>query len=608
MSQKERINQEQIYSIRVLYPYIEYMKQNHSLRDDDLSALVSSAGIYYDLLNDEHAWISQEQADRFYDLCVYQTGDADIAYNVGKFASLEQSAGIIAPFIKSFLSPSVVYKFLPKISSKYTKASRFVVEKTSNGKAVISSKKKDWCNEKEYQCQNRKGLLEAVPIFFGKKAATATELSCMHKGGDCCRYELQWEPDRISPHWYFHLAIVILFFAYTLLSGAGSVTTLSVSLSLTVLLLIANEFWHRLQKLSATDKINKELLERALHDSERRSRELRLLHEIGLDISNIPNLDQLMQVAAEKVCQVLGYDRSIIMSVLPEEQALGEATCFGFPKDLEDLIKHVDFKINPENNSGFFIRAVNSKMPVLIPEVEKELNNLSTRSRHFAKRLKSKSFLVVPILFKGSPLGIVAVDYVNTNAKLGERDVKMLKDFANQLAVSIANANHFSDSERARNRSELAENNERQLRMIFQKYVPSEIINSAKQFDNLLDFVSKPRLTVMFSDIRKFTTLSEQLPPEDVIAFLNNYYRLMAPAIEENNGFINNYLGDGILAIFKNRHSHASDAVRAASQMLEICAEINAQIEIPAPGDFYPIRIGIGIHSGERSNSWKCWL
>ena len=103
----------------------------------------------------------------------------------------------------------------------------------------------------------------------------------------------------------------------------------------------------------------------------------------------------------------------------------------------------------------------------------------------------------------------------------------------------------------------------------------------------------------MFVDIRGFTTMSEQMEPEDTIDLLNDYYTLMFDAITSNGGVVNQMIGDGLMAIFgapQPLDDGAGHAVRAAQEMVDVMALLTAD-RVQAGGS--PVRIGIGIASGE---------
>jgi len=99
-------------------------------------------------------------------------------------------------------------------------------------------------------------------------------------------------------------------------------------------------------------------------------------------------------------------------------------------------------------------------------------------------------------------------------------------------------------------------------------------------------------LTVMFSDIRMYTTRLEGMTPEESFDFLGSYYERVGPIIEENGGIVNQFLGDGIMALFPGP---PDDAVRAAIGMQHEIRQINAEGE---GRGLAPISSGIGLHTG----------
>jgi class 3 adenylate cyclase len=101
----------------------------------------------------------------------------------------------------------------------------------------------------------------------------------------------------------------------------------------------------------------------------------------------------------------------------------------------------------------------------------------------------------------------------------------------------------------------------------------------------------RKNMTILFSDIRNFTTLSEAMTPDENFAFINAYLERMGPVIRDHNGFIDKYIGDAIMALFEA----ADDAVRAGLAMLETLEAFNADRRAAGQA---PIGIGVGINSG----------
>ncbi len=127
------------------------------------------------------------------------------------------------------------------------------------------------------------------------------------------------------------------------------------------------------------------------------------------------------------------------------------------------------------------------------------------------------------------------------------------------------------------------------------RFVPHEFLGYLEKQTivdvELSDSVQK-KMTVLFSDIRNFTQLSEEMSPEENFMFINSYFSAMGPVIRKNRGFIDKYYGDGMMALFED----ANDAVQAAADMQATLAEFNQHSGKGSPSS--PVRIGIGIHRG----------
>jgi PAS domain S-box-containing protein len=134
-----------------------------------------------------------------------------------------------------------------------------------------------------------------------------------------------------------------------------------------------------------------------------------------------------------------------------------------------------------------------------------------------------------------------------------------------------------------------------QLNQANERFVPRQflqLLNKESIIDVQLGDQVQLNMSVLFADIRNFTTLSEKMTPEENFRFINAYLSQMEPAILENNGFIDKYIGDAIMALFSGS---ADDAVRAGIDMLHRLTEYNTTRNRP---ERLPIQIGIGINTG----------
>ncbi|WP_339669460.1 adenylate/guanylate cyclase domain-containing protein [Dasania marina] len=137
------------------------------------------------------------------------------------------------------------------------------------------------------------------------------------------------------------------------------------------------------------------------------------------------------------------------------------------------------------------------------------------------------------------------------------------------------------------------------IRKIFGRYVSEEIADTLLQNPDALDLGgTQCKATIMMADIRGFTTIAEQLPPQQVVRLLNNYLGAMSEIIMDHNGTVNEFIGDAILAIFGapiNREDDSDRAIQCALAMQNAMATINQQnIKEYLPA----IQMGISINTG----------
>ena len=135
----------------------------------------------------------------------------------------------------------------------------------------------------------------------------------------------------------------------------------------------------------------------------------------------------------------------------------------------------------------------------------------------------------------------------------------------------------------------------RKIQNIFGKVVSQQIATRlmAQGEDELMLGGKKRNLTILISDIRSFTSLTESENPEHLVSGLNRYFTDMVSIIRKQEGFVDKFIGDGILAIFglDEPNNAATHAVRAALEMQRIVQASSQKYELP-------IQIGIGIHCG----------
>ncbi|HSE92705.1 MAG TPA: adenylate/guanylate cyclase domain-containing protein [Methylomirabilota bacterium] len=136
------------------------------------------------------------------------------------------------------------------------------------------------------------------------------------------------------------------------------------------------------------------------------------------------------------------------------------------------------------------------------------------------------------------------------------------------------------------------------VKEIFGRYVTTQVSEEVLRGELRLGG-ERRRVTLLFSDIRNFTTMSEGMAPEEVVGFLNDYFTEMVEAVFEQHGVLDKFIGDGIMATFgalDRSPDHPARAARAALRMQALLAKINGERAMTGKP---PFGIGIGIHTDE---------
>lgn len=199
----------------------------------------------------------------------------------------------------------------------------------------------------------------------------------------------------------------------------------------------------------------------------------------------------------------------------------------------------------------------------------------------YVRQNKSKSILCAPLLNQGKLMGILYLENKLTTGAFTPDRLEVLNMLSAQAAISIENAQLYT----------------RQVALTHAagRFVPYEFLHLLNKENivkvNLGDQVQQD-MTILVSDIRSFTTMSEMMTPQENFDFVNVYLGHVSPIIGQHHGFIAKYMGDGLMAVFPGRPEDALDA--AIAQLREL-ARYN--IDRQQYGEA-PIQIGIGIHAG----------
>jgi adenylate cyclase len=158
------------------------------------------------------------------------------------------------------------------------------------------------------------------------------------------------------------------------------------------------------------------------------------------------------------------------------------------------------------------------------------------------------------------------------------------------LSVAVLEALAFNIHERG----------SRFLRNAFSSYLSADLLEQLIQNPQALALGGETKeLSILFSDIRSFTTISESMTPQKLISLLNRYFTPMTNAVIENNGMLDKYIGDAVMAFFNapvDVEKHADAACYTALDMMKRLKTLNQELKLE---NIAPIKIGIGINTAD---------
>ncbi|MBI3550992.1 MAG: adenylate/guanylate cyclase domain-containing protein [Elusimicrobia bacterium] len=167
-------------------------------------------------------------------------------------------------------------------------------------------------------------------------------------------------------------------------------------------------------------------------------------------------------------------------------------------------------------------------------------------------------------------------DYAVKTSVLSGDEIGVMKAHFNDMVEGLAERERLKDT--------------------FGRYVSVEVAKQLLKSGKVRLGGESIEATILFSDIRDFTPMSEKMSPQDLVAFLNSYFSFITEPIGAHHGVVNKFIGDAVMAIFAPQFGstdHAGDAVKAALAMREKLAEFNAKGVVP-----HEVRFGVGLHTG----------
>ena len=434
-----------LYNSRNIKNYVEYTQKHYP--DIDIDSVLSYAGIATYELEDQGHWFTQQQVDRFNEILSQKTGDPNLSREVGRYAASSKASGTIKQYALGFMSPAAAYWLVKNLASRLTRGHTFKARKLGPNRVEISVTPNPGVFEKPYQCNARIGLFEALSKLFSNKFAKIEHPTCIHKGGDLCRYIITWEKTpsllwKRVRNYSFLLSILAslgLFFVLPIMPWVSLV------LLCALITMIFSFYSAHLEKkdLTKTIETQGDAAKDLLDEINIRYNNALLVQEIGQATSMLLDIQKLLKSVMDIMEERLDFDRGGIWLANKEKTRLCYNVGYGYDPGIEDLLRDSDFHLDRPQSKGVAVLSFKQQKPYLVNDIAEIDKDLSKRSLEFIKRTGAQSFICAPVIYEGESLGVLFVDNIKSKRPLTQSDMSLLMGIAPQIAISIHNAISF---------------------------------------------------------------------------------------------------------------------------------------------------------------------
>ena len=294
---------------------------------------------------------------------------------------------------------------------------------------------------------------------------------------------------------------------------------------------------------------------------------------LSVELTTSSLIDKVMSIIIENTGAECGY----LFLIGTKGEFLECSIQDGNLKKIHKLTS--EFKENEKYCSYLFSISKSIKKTIMISDLSSSEYSDDT----YIQREGIKSICIHPI-FKGvgnKYIGTIYLENKTLDGIFDENRKEILEHISSQLAISYENAKLYDDMN--------------SLNLAYERFLPKEFLNQIGKGDvrNIkIGDASTKKISVLFSDIRSFTNLTEKMNPKESFSFVNQILSYLAPIISKHNGFIDKFLGDCIMALFPY---NVDDSIKCGFEMQNAMKLYNKECRIGLKS----VSIGIGIHFGD---------
>ncbi len=318
----------------------------------------------------------------------------------------------------------------------------------------------------------------------------------------------------------------------------------------------------------------------------RENRLLTLLYQVSRALGDKTTVEDVTQCVLDLVLQIDGAERGYAM--LLTEESLRDAPHGG--ENYTFLPAILRYRVAPKTatpqmalSRAIIHQVMQSKGPLLVMDAKQDARFSGSESMAISGM---QSAMCAPLASRDHVFGLLYVDNLSKRGTFTQEDLEVFAVIAAQAGLVI---------DRVKVKSEVQRQGV-QLSALERFLSPAISRKITEEAADIRLGGESQRITLLFADVRGFTTMAEKMKPREAVEVLNEFFARMTNVIFEHDGTLDKYLGDGLMALFGAPFALQNDAeaaVRAAVNMQKGLVELNKISGRP------PLHIGIGIHTGE---------
>jgi class 3 adenylate cyclase/FixJ family two-component response regulator len=279
-----------------------------------------------------------------------------------------------------------------------------------------------------------------------------------------------------------------------------------------------------------------------------RVQELNVLYSVGKIVTSLMDMDALLPHIVDAAVKITGADEAFLYLV--QKQRL---VCQAQRRHTQARAEAAHFEVS----DPLALRAIES----------------GKTDQYDGTTSSEASLAYAPLVLGGQVIGVLGARNLPPSGRaFTNHQTALLSALTDYAAIAIQNARNVEQLRQTK------ENEKARIRSTFQRFVPPQVVDQILENPEALQLGgTRQEVTILFADIRGYTTFSENLPPEEVVKILNDYLSLAANMMMSYGGTLDKYMGDGLMAIFNApdpQPHHADAAVEAALTLQQAARDL----------------------------------